>query len=403
MKTDVLIAGGGTVGLALAVALRRSAANIDVTVVERSGGVAFDDGRASAISAAGKRMLKMLGVWSALAETAQPITEMIVTDSCSDDVVRPALLTFDEALEDEEPFAQMVPNAALRSALGEAVADNNIKLVRPNSAADFKVGIAGIETALGSGGTIKSRLLVAADGVRSQLRAKAGIRTTGWDYRQTGLVATIAHERPHNGRAEEHFLPSGPFAVLPLRGNRASLVWTERPEVAAQILTAKVQEINAAIVKRIGCHLGRISIEGGLQSYPLALRIARDFVKPRFCLVGDAAHVIHPLAGQGLNLGLRDIAALAETIVDASRLGLDIGQVDVLERYQAWRRFDVTEMAALTDGLNRLFSSDNALVRMARDLGLGLVDRAPALKQAMIGEAAGRGAETPRLLRGETI
>jgi 2-octaprenyl-6-methoxyphenol hydroxylase len=328
---------------------------------------------------------------------------MIVTDSRGEDIVRPVFLTFDGALEDGEPFAHMVPNNGLRTALGEASAEAGVAMIQPDSIADFTAGPGMVAATLASGSAVSARLLVAADGVRSQLRDKAGIRTVDWDYRQSGLVATIAHERPHNGRAEEHFLPAGPFAVLPLRGNRSSLVWTESPVDAARLLSAAKPVLNAEIVKRLGHHLGAIEIEGRLQAYPLGLKLARDFVKPRFCLVGDAAHAIHPLAGQGLNLGLRDAAALAETLVEALRLGLDIGQIDVLERYQVWRRFDVAEMAALTDGLNRLFSNDNPLIRFARDIGLGLVDRMPALKRVMMGEAAGRGGELPRLLQGKAI
>ncbi len=399
--TDVLIAGGGIVGMVLAAALRQSAPDLAVTLVERDAGAATGDGRASAIAAAAKQMLEALGVWPRLIDEAQPITDMIVTDSRESDVVRPVFLTFDGALEDGEPFAHMVPNDALRAAIAEAASDAGVTVVRPDAVASFAVVSNTVEARLQGGRTVAGRVLVAADGVRSGLRDKAGIKTIGWDYPQAGLVTTIAHERPHNGRAEEHFLPAGPFAVLPLRGNRSSLVWTESRAEAARLTAAPA--LDAEIVKRLGHHLGAVRIDGLLQSYPLGLRLARDFVKPRFCLVGDAAHAIHPLAGQGLNLGLRDAAALAETIVDAHRLGLDIGQLDLLERYQAWRRFDTAEMAALTDGLNRLFSNDNPLLRFARDFGLGIVDRLPFLKRAMIGEAAGRAGETPRLLRGEAI
>jgi 2-octaprenyl-6-methoxyphenol hydroxylase len=401
--TDVLIAGGGIVGMVFAAALRQSAPDLAVTLVERDGGVANDDGRASAIAAAAKQMLDALGAWPRLIDQAQPINEMIVTDSRGGDVVRPVFLTFDGALDDGEPFAHMVPNGALRAAIADTASDAGVTVVRPDAVSGFAVGSTAVEAALQSGGKIAARVLVAADGVRSRLRDKAGIKTIGWDYPQAGQVATIAHERPHDGRAEEHFLPAGPFAVLPLRGNRSSLVWTESRAEAARLMASSAPGLGAEIVKRLGHHLGAVGIDGRLQSYPLGLRLARDFVRPRFCLVGDAAHAIHPLAGQGLNLGLRDAAALAETIVDAHRLGLDIGQLDVLERYQAWRRFDTAEMAALTDGLNRLFSSDNPLLRFVRDFGLGIVDRLPFLKRAMIGEAAGRGGETPRLLRGEAI
>jgi 2-octaprenyl-6-methoxyphenol hydroxylase len=403
MSTDILVAGGGPVGLVLAVALRQAAPDLAVTIVERSEAVAGDDGRASAISAAAKDMLETLGVWQGVESVAQPIGEMVVTDSRSDDVVRPVFLTFGGALDDGEPFAHMVPNEALRSQLADAASAAGVDWLRPETVSDFAVDQVKVTATLGSGGRLAARVLIAADGVKSRLRGIAGIKTIGWDYRQTGLVATIAHERPHNGRAEEHFLPAGPFAMLPLRGNRSSLVWTEKPDIAARILAAAKPELNQELVKRLGEHLGEVAIEGRLQSYALSLRLARDFVKPRFGLVGDAAHAIHPLAGQGLNLGLRDAAALAESVVEAHRLGLDVGAADVLERYQAWRRFDVAEMAALTDGLNRLFANDNPIIRIARDIGLGVVNRLPAMKRLMMKEAAGRSGDLPRLLKGEPI
>lgn len=402
-SADIVIAGGGIVGLSLALALRRSDPGLEIAVVERAARAGADDGRASAIAAAAREMLTALGVWSAIADTAQPINEMIVTDSRSGDVVRPVFLTFEGVLDDGAAFAQMVPNVVLTAALGDAARAAGVRFIQPDSASGFAVGDHNVVVDLASGDSVEAALLIAADGVRSRLREQAGIRTVGWDYPQTGLVATIRHERPHDGRAEEHFLPAGPFAVLPLRGNRSSLVWTEPKEVAARLLKEDAPALGAELVKRIGHRLGAVTIEGRLQGFPLGLRIARDFVKPRFCLIGDAAHVIHPLAGQGLNLGLRDAAALAETIVEARRLGLDIGAVDVLERYQAWRRFDTAEMAALTDGLNRLFSNDNAALRFLRDVGLGVVDRMPFLKRVMIDQAAGRGSDTPRLLRGEAI
>ena len=403
MKPDIVIAGGGIVGMALAVALRRAKADFNVVVVERSAAGGVDDGRASAIAAAAQHMMETLGVWSRVAETAQPIKEMIVTDSRAADAVRPVFLTFDGALDGGEPFAHMVPNAAMSAAFADAAAECGVEMVRLDSVYRFKLGDHAASLKLSSGAAVEPALLVAADGVRSQLREQAGIRVLRWDYRQAGLVATIAHERPHHGRAEEHFLPSGPFAVLPLRGDRSSLVWTESQAEGERLVEADKPTINREIVRRIGHHLGGITIGGRLQAYPLGLRVARDFVKPRFCLIGDAGHAIHPLAGQGLNLGLRDVAALAETLVDAQRLGLDIGAIDVLERYQRWRRFDTAEMAVLTDGLNRLFSNDNPVLRLARDVGLGLVDRLPALKRLMINQAAGQGEETPRLLRGEAI
>jgi 2-octaprenyl-6-methoxyphenol hydroxylase len=259
-----------------------------------------------------------------------------------------------------------------------------------------------VSVELADGRRIAARLLIAADGLKSRLRELAGIGTATWSYGQSGIVATGAHERPHGGRAEEHFLPGGPFAILPLKGNRASLVWTERSEDAARIV-ADPLVFQVELERRFGNRLGAIEVIGDGKAFPLGLTLARNFVKPRFALAGDAAHGIHPIAGQGLNLGFRDVAALAETIVEAHRLGLDIGSSAVLERYERWRRFDTVEMGIVTDALNRMFSNDNPAIRLVRDVGLGLVDRLPALKRMFISEAAGEGGELPRLLRGEAI
>jgi 2-octaprenyl-6-methoxyphenol hydroxylase len=260
-----------------------------------------------------------------------------------------------------------------------------------------------IDVQLSDGTTIAARLLVAADGARSPIREHAGIATHGWEYGQSGIVTTVAHERDHNGRAEEHFLPAGPFAILPLKGRRSSLVWTEATREAERIIALPDREFHAELEKRFGLHLGEIKAEGSRRAFPLGLAVARSFIAERLALIGDAAHVIHPIAGQGLNMGLKDVAALAETIVDAARLGLDPGGVDVLERYQRWRRFDTMQMGIATDGLNRLFSNRSDVLRILRDIGLGLVDRAPPLKELFIREAAGLVGEVPRLLKGEML
>jgi 2-octaprenyl-6-methoxyphenol hydroxylase len=256
---------------------------------------------------------------------------------------------------------------------------------------------------LSDGTAAAARLLVAADGARSAIRERAGIGTFGWDYGQSAIVTTVAHERDHNGRAEEHFLPAGPFAILPLKGRRASLVWTEATPEAERIVALPDADFHAELERRFGLHLGDIAVTGPRRTYPLGLQVARSFIAERLALAGDAAHVIHPIAGQGLNMGLRDVAALAEAIVDAARLGLDIGGDHVLERYQRWRRFDTMAMGVATDGLNRLFSNQSDLLRVVRDVGLGLVDRMPALKSLFIREAAGLVGDVPKLLRGEAL
>ncbi len=251
--------------------------------------------------------------------------------------------------------------------------------------------------------SLSARLLVAADGARSVIREQAGIAVHGWDYDQAGIVTTIAHERDHNGRAEEHFLPAGPFAILPLTGNRSSIVWTESKAEAARLVALPDAEFLAELEQRFGLHLGDLAIAGPRRAFPLGLHVARSFIAERIALVGDAAHVIHPIAGQGLNMGLRDAAALAEAVIDSARLGIDVGAVSTLERYQRWRRFDTMAMGVATDGLNRLFSNNSDVLRLVRDMGLGLVDRMPNLKEFFIREAAGLTGDVPKLLKGEAL
>ncbi len=402
---DCLIAGGGYVGLSVAVAVKDAAPHLDVTLVDAAPEVALSkDERASAIAAAASRMLDRLGLWKGLLKDAQPITEMIVTDSSTADPVRPVFLTFgDVTKEENEPFAHMVPNKSLVGALRKKAKALGIEILHGETVADFKTDDPTTTIVLGSGTTIDTRLLVAADGVRSGLRDLAGIKTVEWTYDQMGLVTTVAHERPHEGRAEEHFLPGGPFAVLPLPDNRSSLVWTEPTGNAERLMKADDFTFELELERRFGHKLGEIEVAGPRKAFPLGLTLARDFVKHRFALVGDAAHGIHPIAGQGLNLGFKDAAALAQVIVEADRLGLDIGSETILERYQQWRRFDTVQMGVVTDVLNRLFSNNNKWLRIARTVGLGIVDRLPGLKQSFIDQAAGRGANNPALLNGEAI
>ena len=403
-RIDILIAGAGYVGLASAVAIAAARPDLRITVVDAApAGVWQRDTRASAIAAAACRMLSQLGCWDEIAPEAQAMTEMIVTDSRTSDPVRPVFLTFDGEVADGEPFAHMVPNKVLNGALRRRAAELGIDIVEGVAVAGFDTGPAGVTVALADGANVEARLLVAADGVKSRLRDMAGIKTVHWDYGQSGIVCTVAHERPHNGRAEEHFLPSGPFAILPLTGNRSSIVWTERTEEAERLVAEDEIVFEAELELRFGLKLGEIRVEGKPRAWPLGLTLAREFVAPRLALVGDAAHGIHPIAGQGLNLGFKDAAALAEVVVEAGRLGEDIGALDVLERYARWRRFDTVQMGITTDVLNRMFSNDFGPLRAVRDIGLGMVDRMPGLKRFFIRQAAGLAGEAPRLLRGEAI
>jgi len=404
---DVLVAGGGHVGLSTALAIARAAPQLTVAVADPQPLSAVgNDRRASAVAVAAVRMLRRLDVWEAIEDQAQPIRKMIITDSRAQDAVRPAFLTFGAAARDGategEPFAFMVANSALVGRLRENAAEAGIRFIE-DTVTSFAEEAHALRAALGSGEAVATRLLIAADGVRSRLREIAGIRTLEWRYGQSAIVVTVAHERDHEGVAEEHFLPAGPFAILPLVRRRSSLVWTERSEDAARLVAADPFLFQAELERRFGHHLGQLTVEDKPRAFPLGLTLARDFVRPRFALVGDAAHGIHPIAGQGLNLGFKDAAALAETVVEAHRLGLDIGSLATLERYQMWRRFDTVQMGVVTDVLNRLFSNDNPFVRMARDFGLGLVDRMPVLKARFIQQASGTGPSLPRLLTGEAI
>jgi len=337
-----------------------------------------------------------------VARQAQPILDMVITDSRLGDAVRPVFLTFEGEIKPGEPFAHMVENRDLTAALLAKARAEGVDL-RATAVAGCDGGRDHVEARLADGARFDARLIVAADGARSSLRERAGISMVGWSYGQTAIVTTVAHERDHHGRADEHFLPAGPFAILPLKGNRSSIVWTEESAEAERIIALSDEAFYAELERRFGLRLGDIRVAGPRRAYPLGLSVARAFVAPRLALVGDAAHVIHPIAGQGLNMGLRDVAALAEVIVDAARLGLDPGARDVLERYQRWRRFDTMAMGLATDGLNRLFSNRSDVLRFLRDIGLGLVDRLPALKDVFIREAAGLTGDVPKLLRGEAL
>jgi 2-octaprenyl-6-methoxyphenol hydroxylase len=422
-RVDVLIGGAGFAGLALALALRQAlGASFRVAVADPALKAFSDetgpgspqktrsndkprtvtDARASAIAAAARHLFEAIGVWDAVAARAEPILDMAITDSKLGDAVRPVFLTFAGEVAPGEPFAHMIENPDLLAALVDKAKQQGIALFA-EAVADFSADPNGVMAQLASGTAIAAKLLVAADGVRSRLRERAGLALVGWPYGQSAIVTTVAHERPHHGRAEEHFLPAGPFAILPLPNNRSSIVWTEETAEAERILALPDAEFLAELEQRFGLQLGELSVVGLRRAFPLGFAMARSFVAERVALVGDAAHSIHPIAGQGLNMGLRDVAALAEAVVDAARLGLDPGAAPVLDRYQRWRRFDTVAMGIATDGLNRLFSNRSDVLRLVRDLGLGVVERLPAVKSLFIREAAGLTGEVPKLLRGEAL
>lgn len=404
---DVVVAGGGIAGLALALALRRAAPFARAAVVDPAFARTDDGGRknlrAVAVAAGSRQFLESLGVWDAVAADAQPIREMVITDSRAEDAPRPAFLGFAEPVGgDGEPFAHMVFQDDLRRALVSRCRDAGLALL-PARVTGFRRE--GACLALDAGAEpLRGRLLVAADGGRSRLREAARIGVVAWDYDQAAVVATIAHERSHEGRATQHFLPAGPLAILPLRAvdgtpRRFSIVWTERRAEAERLAALAPPAFLAALERAIGFEFGALALEDVPSAHRLRLVLPRRLVGERFALLGDAARTIHPLAGQGLNLGLRDASVLADTLAGQVRLGLDPGDAALLQGYERARRFDAAVMAAVTDALNRLFSNDTLPLRLLRDLGLGMVDRMPALKRALIRDAAGLAGAPPRGFR----
>jgi 2-octaprenyl-6-methoxyphenol hydroxylase len=394
---DVVIAGGGASGLALAAAISQAMGRgASVAVVDPGAPTATNPVRTVAIADGPRLLLAHIGAWAAIERKAQPILSMAIMDGDVRDAVRLPHLNFDAK---DQPLAHMAFNDDVVAALStlcdrlgvQRIAGSVVRWV-----ASKHVG----ELGLSDGRVLRARLAVAADGARSKLAGLAEIQTIGWDYDQAGLVATVAHERDHEGRAEQHFLPAGPFALLPLPGRQSSIVWNERRADAEALLALDPEDLTRQLEYRFTPKLGAITLASRVEAFPFRFQIARRFVAGRLALVGDAAHVVHPVAGQGLNLGLRDVAALAETIVGEMRLGLDPGVPGPLAAYQRQRRFDVAASGLGLDALNRLFSNDLAPLRFARDLGLRIVDRAPTLKDMLIAEAGGAGGGAPKLLRG---
>ncbi len=411
LQCEVLVVGGGMVGLTLGLTL--AGAGVEVVVVDREDpatvqGAAFD-GRASAIARGSQQALEGAGLWPTMAAAAQPILDIRVSDGRVGLGTSSLFLHYDHRDLDGVPLGAIIENRAVRRALhAEVVRRRTLKLVAPAAIGGLERDAGFIEAKLTDGRAVRARLAVAADGRNSTVRQAAGIRTTAWNYPQAGIVCTVAHDKPHNGVAHEHFLPSGPFAMLPMTDgedgrHRSSIVWTERRDLAPAMIELNPAAFAAEIARRFGDSLGRLEAIGGRWSYPLSLLHAASYHGLRLALIGDAAHAIHPIAGQGLNLGLRDVAALAEAVVDARRLGLDVGSAGVLERYERWRRFDNLMLIAATDGLNRLFSNDLPPLRLARDLGLAAVNRLPPLKRFFMRHAMGLIGDLPRLIRGEAL
>ena len=406
-RFDVVISGASFAGLALARGLSQAFdGDIAIALIDRAQSpiMSHDDGRAFAIWAGAKTVLESLGAWSAIAPDAEAMTSIEITDSALDDGVRQTRVTYDAQTADGEPAAFMVPAAVLHRALLETVSsDDAIHWIAPAHVSGVTLGDPTIEVSLRDGRRISGALCVAAEGRQSTLRDAVGIKTVGWGYEQTGLVATVAFELPHNGVAIQHFLPGGPFAVLPLKDNKACITWSAARDEAQRMIALSDSEFLGELDARIGGRFGAITLAGPRQSWPLALKIPRALIARRFALIGDAAHGVHPVAGQGVNLALRDVAALIESVADAARLGFDVGHQPALERYARWRRFDSTMSATLYDGLNRIFSIDNTVLRAGRGAALGLIDRSDNLKQLIIAEAAGLKGELPKLMRGIAV
>ena len=400
--SDILIVGGGLNGPATALALALS--GLRVTVIDalptaRREAEDFD-GRGYALALASVRLLRRIGVWDRVAAHSQPMLEIKVTDGRAGEAPSPFFLHFDHAEIEEGPMGHMIEDRYLRRALMEAMEESDaITVVNGETVVAQSVEPGGVRVTLASGRDLTGALLIGCDGRRSGTAERAGVKRTGWDYGQTALVCAIEHEKPHGGVAHQYFMPPGPLAILPLPGNRSSIVWTDATARAAEFQALDDAGYLQVLRPRFGDFLGEIGLAGKRFTYPLSLTVANEFVAERLALVGDAAHGMHPIAGQGLNAGLRDIGALAQVLGEAKARGEDIGALPVLRRYQEWRRFDTASLALATDLSNKLFSSDNPLLRAARDIGMGAINAMPRLRRGFIREAAGLTGELPDLMR----
>ena len=405
-RNDIVIVGGGLNGPALALALAQTGHRVVVVdaLSETQRRQDSFDGRGYALALASTRLLKQIGVWQRVAAHSQAMNEIKVSDGAPGRAPSPFFLHFDHAEIEEGPMGYMVEDRYLRRALIEAMEEApNITVRNGCRVVTQTLGINGASVTLDTGETLESDLLVGADGRRSGTCQRAGIKRTGWDYDQTALVCAIAHEQPHHGIAHQYFMPSGPLAILPLPGNQSSIVWSESTARAKEIHDLNDRSYLEALRPVFGDFLGEIHLAGRRFTYPLNLTVANSFVADRLALVGDAAHGMHPIAGQGLNAGLRDVGALAEVLTEAKRRGENIGSLLVLQRYEQWRRFDTTALVSATDVFNRLFSNDNPFLRMGRDIGMGLVNAMPGVRRGFMREAAGLTGDLPRLLQGKAI
>ncbi len=404
--TDILIVGGGLNGSALALALGQTGHKVmlvDRLPVDTRVDPDFD-GRGYSLALASKRMLEALGIWARVAQNSQPILDIKVSDGRAGEGAAPWFLHFDHTEIEEGPMGFMLEDRFLRRALLEALAEeDNITHLARQDVVSHRLEQGLMRATLADKSEFTARLIIGCDGRESPLAMRAGIKRTGWDYNQTALVCAIDHELPHNGCAHQFFMPAGPLAILPLPGNRSSIVWTEETRQAAEIAALDDEAYLARLRPAFGDFLGDISLAGTRFTYPLRLTLAQSFVSDRLALVGDAAHGMHPIAGQGLNMGLRDVAALTEVLTDAARRGEDIGSLLALERYQQWRRFDTAGMAMATDSVNKLFSNDNPLVRLARDWGMGAVNATPTVRRTLMRQAAGLSGDLPKLMQGRQV
>lgn len=411
-RFDILISGASYSGAALALALEKSLGGppqpaLKIGVLDKSNPTAAsqqpESPRAFAIAAASRNLLEYIGVWPQIADKSQPVAQIEITDSPLDAGIRPVLMTYENTVDGCEPGSHIVPDAVLANALHAALDNSSITVLRGVEALEMRDINSAAAVKCSDGIERTADLVVAAEGRISRLRDQAGIKSLGWDYNQSGICTVIAHSKPHDGRAAQHFLPGGPFAILPLPGNKSCITWSEKSGEARRIMALDEAGFLAEVEKRVAGRLGELSIVTKPAYWPLNLRISRSLVAGRLALIGDTARGVHPIAGQGLNLGMRDVAALTEIIVDNARIGLPPSDPDGLQRYERWRRFDSTMSAAAFHGLNKLFSNDNTLLRSVREAGLGLVDRLPFAKSLFVNEAAGLSGEVPRLLRGEAL